>query len=183
MKEKNSKKILKHIVSLSLICLLSILATFNISNASNHIEEEFKSVISQYNSKDIVIEDGISLKMGETLDLSEFPNWKLSNLNTVKINEDGLLETVGKGTVFLSQEIKGKVYIIEVYVSLPKSTYRAVSNDLSRKRDYYKVFIDPGHGGSDSGAVAFGRLEKDLNLQVSKLVENKKNSFEGEILV
>lgn len=31
-----------------------------------------------------------------------------------------------------------------------------------------KVFIDPGHGGSDSGAVAFGLVEKEINLIVAK---------------
>ncbi len=31
-----------------------------------------------------------------------------------------------------------------------------------------KVFIDPGHGGSDRGAVAFGLIEKDINLIVAK---------------
>lgn len=35
-----------------------------------------------------------------------------------------------------------------------------------------KVFIDPGHGGNDSGAVGVNNLlEKDINLQVSKKVE------------
>ncbi len=29
------------------------------------------------------------------------------------------------------------------------------------------LIIDPGHGGTDSGAKAFGHLEKDFNLQIS----------------
>lgn len=36
-----------------------------------------------------------------------------------------------------------------------------------------KVFIDPGHGGSDSGAVGVsGLLEKDINLAVAKKVRD-----------
>jgi len=31
-----------------------------------------------------------------------------------------------------------------------------------------KIFIDPGHGGSDSGAVAFGLIEKKINLSVAR---------------
>lgn len=31
----------------------------------------------------------------------------------------------------------------------------------------YKVVLDPGHGGYDSGATGFGLLEKDLNLKES----------------
>ncbi len=33
--------------------------------------------------------------------------------------------------------------------------------------------IDPGHGGKDSGAIGFGVNEKDIALQVAKLVELK----------
>ncbi|MDQ0428354.1 N-acetylmuramoyl-L-alanine amidase [Planomicrobium stackebrandtii] len=35
------------------------------------------------------------------------------------------------------------------------------------------ITIDPGHGGSDPGAVANGLLEKSINLDVSKRVETK----------
>jgi N-acetylmuramoyl-L-alanine amidase len=36
-----------------------------------------------------------------------------------------------------------------------------------------RVVIDPGHGGSESGAVGQGVLEKHLNLDVSELVQEK----------
>ncbi|MFX3630011.1 MAG: N-acetylmuramoyl-L-alanine amidase [Ectobacillus sp.] len=35
-----------------------------------------------------------------------------------------------------------------------------------------KLVIDPGHGGSDSGAVGNGLQEKDLNLQIAQRVRN-----------
>ncbi len=35
------------------------------------------------------------------------------------------------------------------------------------------IFLDPGHGGKDSGAAYFGISEKNLNLSVSKLIEQK----------
>lgn len=35
-----------------------------------------------------------------------------------------------------------------------------------------KVFIDPGHGGKDTGATAHGLLEKDIVLAVSLSVKN-----------
>lgn len=31
-----------------------------------------------------------------------------------------------------------------------------------------KIFIDPGHGGSDPGAVGNGLQEKDLTLKIAK---------------
>lgn len=36
-----------------------------------------------------------------------------------------------------------------------------------------KIIIDPGHGGSESGAVAFGMKEKDLNLIYARLLAEK----------
>ena len=36
-----------------------------------------------------------------------------------------------------------------------------------------KVVIDPGHGGADSGAIGGGVYEKDLNLDVAKIVQEK----------
>jgi len=36
-----------------------------------------------------------------------------------------------------------------------------------------KVYIDPGHGGKDSGAVGNGIQEKDIVLSVAKKVETK----------
>ncbi|MCR8746912.1 N-acetylmuramoyl-L-alanine amidase [Romboutsia lituseburensis] len=47
-----------------------------------------------------------------------------------------------------------------------------------------KVFIDPGHGGSDSGAVGVNNLlEKNINLQVAKKVESllKKQGIEVKL--
>lgn len=38
-----------------------------------------------------------------------------------------------------------------------------------------KIFIDPGHGGQDPGAVGNGLREKDLNLQVALRVRNILN--------
>lgn len=35
------------------------------------------------------------------------------------------------------------------------------------------IYIDPGHGGRDPGAIAGSTIEKDLNLQVSLLLENE----------
>lgn len=36
-----------------------------------------------------------------------------------------------------------------------------------------KIYINPGHGGSDSGAVAFGRMEKADNLRYASAVAQK----------
>jgi len=38
---------------------------------------------------------------------------------------------------------------------------------INKKEGIYMIFIDPGHGGAESGAVANGLIEKDINLVVS----------------
>ena len=35
-----------------------------------------------------------------------------------------------------------------------------------------KIFIDPGHGGSDPGAVGFGLQEKNLTLDIANRVRD-----------
>lgn len=36
-----------------------------------------------------------------------------------------------------------------------------------------KIVIDPGHGGTDSGAVGNGIVEKDYNLMISKYIYDR----------
>lgn len=36
-----------------------------------------------------------------------------------------------------------------------------------------KVVIDPGHGGTDSGAIGNGIIEKELNLKISKYIYSR----------
>lgn len=46
-----------------------------------------------------------------------------------------------------------------------------------------KIFIDPGHGGADSGATGNGLREKDLTLKISlKLRDILSNEYEGHSL-
>lgn len=43
-----------------------------------------------------------------------------------------------------------------------------------------KIFIDPGHGGSDSGAVGHGLTEKSITLQIAKRINAiLKNEYSG----
>lgn len=42
-----------------------------------------------------------------------------------------------------------------------------------------KIFIDPGHGGNDPGAVANGLQEKNVVLDIAKRIEAKLKQYEG----
>ena len=168
------KKNIRNLILLTMMVSLPILSKPSVVNADS-IEDEFSSVINKYDLKDIVVEPGVYLTKGETLDLSQCPNWELSDNETIEINSNGIARAVNEGTVFLSQRIGEKVYIVEIYVPSEISTVNLESRG-AKSRGYYKVFIDAGHGGTDPGALGYGYRESDLNLQVAKKVESKLKS-------
>ncbi|MRZ29824.1 SH3 domain-containing protein, partial [Paeniclostridium sordellii] len=174
--EKLSKRIdkfTKYIAAFGIISAATVVNVVPVS-ASPKDEAEFSTVMDKYKSEDVVVEDGVSLRKGETLDLSANPNWETSDNETVSI-ENGVVKPIGYGTVYLSQKIDGKVHVIEVYVPSETRGYNFAAMPKSN-RNYYKVFIDPGHGGQDSGAVGNGNYEDELNLAVAKKVEQKLRS-------
>lgn len=168
------KKNIRNLILLTMMVSLPILSKPSVVNADS-IEDEFSSVINKYDLKDVVVEPGVYLTKGETLDLSQYPNWELSDNETIEINSNGIARAVNEGTVFLSQRIGEKVYIVEIYVPSEISTVNLESRG-AKPRGYYKVFIDAGHGGTDPGALGYGYRESDLNLQVAKKVESKLKS-------
>ena len=168
------KKNIRNLILLTMMVSLPILSKPSVVNADS-IEDEFSSVINKYDLKDIVVEPGVYLTKGETLDLSKYPNWELSDNETIEINSNGIARAVNEGTVFLSQRIGEKVYIVEIYVPSEISKVNLESRG-AQPRGYYKVFIDAGHGGTDPGALGYGYRESDLNLQVAKKVESKLKS-------
>ena len=168
------KKNIRNLILLTMMVSLPILSKPSVVNADS-IEDEFSSVINKYDLKDIVVEPGVYLTKEETLDLSQYPNWELSDNETIEINSNGIARAVNEGTVFLSQRIGEKVYIVEIYVPSEISTVNLESRG-AKSRGYYKVFIDAGHGGTDPGALGYGYRESDLNLQVAKKVESKLKS-------
>ena len=46
-----------------------------------------------------------------------------------------------------------------------------------------KVVIDPGHGGTDSGAVGNGIIEKDYNLKISKYIYNRLKDLGVDVYI
>ncbi|CEO04658.1 enterotoxin [[Clostridium] sordellii] len=167
---KRIDKFTKYIAAFGIISAATVVNVVPVS-ASPKDEAEFSTVMDKYKSEDVVVEDGVSLRKGETLDLSANPNWETSDNETVSI-ENGVVKPIGYGTVYLSQKIDGKVHVIEVYVPSETRGYNFAAMPKSN-RNYYKVFIDPGHGGQDSGAVGNGNYEDELNLAVAKKVEQK----------
>ena len=42
-----------------------------------------------------------------------------------------------------------------------------------------KIYLDPGHGGSDPGAIGNGLQEKDVNLKIALKIRDMLNDYEG----
>ena len=171
MREKISR-ISRNMAIFGIVSAATTISNIVTVNASNNIESELNLIMSKHKDSDIVVENGISLRKGESIDLSAYPNWELSNDDTVNINENGIVTAINSGTVFLSQEIDEKLYVVELYVP-NKVTTNKTRNSNKVNRDYYKVFIDAGHGGTDPGALGNGLEEEAINLQVALKVENK----------
>lgn len=176
---KNSKNTIKSLI-IATICIICFTFNASVVNAENSLENELNKVIQSYPQEEISVEDGIALHVGESKDFSQYPNWKLSNDNVVKLT-DGKITAIGEGTVFLSQKIGDKVYIVEIYVSQNKMRMLRSYSSNSINRDYYKVFVDAGHGGSDPGASGFGEKEAKLNLEIAQKVADKLKSKNIEV--
>ena len=177
-------KLIKKMIYIGVICIIAIVGNSRVVKANEPIENELKQVIENYGSENVEFEDGISIHKGEVRNIPEFSECQLSNDSVVKVDEQGNINPIGSGTVFLSKQVGNKVHILEIYVpKVNKYSQRFYSVQNKKNRNYYKVFLDPGHGGYDSGALGFGRKESELNLQVAKRVEQKLQSQNIEVVM
>lgn len=174
------KNVIKNLLVLSLIFGFTAFSKNNLIYADSNLESEFKYFIENYNENDLIVENGINLSIEDTINISGLDNVKLSNNKILKFVSNDEIKAVNEGTVYLSQTINDKVIVTEISVSdesksvsVVKSSYSDNSKSARANRNYYKVFIDPGHGGSDPGSLGFGYRESDINLQVAKKVESK----------
>ena len=145
-----------------LITPSSIVQAEEIYNVS---ESDLIKLLEKYKDEEIVLEDGLVLTVGEAINLPINEGWTIYNENVAEI-VDG--ELVGKavGSTFVSQQTADTVYILEVCITEQGVSTASYSRSITKNvdRDYYKVFIDPGHGGYDNGAVQNGVFEDEINL-------------------
>lgn len=104
-------KVAKNLLAFGIISSVPTMTNIVVSNANNNLEAEFLSVVDKHDSKSIVVEDGLVIKKDETLNLSSYPNWELSNENTVNISEDGILTPISEGTVFFKMSRYSDTYL------------------------------------------------------------------------
>lgn len=63
-----------------------------------------------------------------------------------------------------------------IFDSVSMNTLKRELNALSKR---IKIFIDPGHGGSDPGATSNGHQEKNFNLQIAKEIEKYLKQYKN----
>ena len=163
---------------LSLLILSGILITPTQLTRAEEIynvsEADLIKLLEKYKNEEVVMENGLVLTIGEAINLPVTEGWTVYNKNVAEI-VDGELIAKSIGSTFVSQQTDDVVYILEVCITeegISTASY-ARSNIKEVNRDYYKVFIDPGHGGYDNGAVKNGVYEDEINLQISKKIEAK----------
>lgn len=86
------------------------------------------------------------------------------------IESFGWLGWVNNGLPAGSEGFGRRMEAIQIEL-VPKGQGRTVNPD-DGFREPVLIYIDPGHGGSESGAVSAGVREKDLNLQVARRVDS-----------
>lgn len=189
----NSSKIKKIVYSLIAVLTLSLVAPVNnfvMANDGTASEEKLASIMESYAGKNVNVKNGLSIDMGQELNYKELLqpedysvsyDVKSSDENIVTITEEGMIVGQAPGSAFVCLESSNGVNIYEVYVKMPQIAMFANNIEETEAQvtprasnGNYKVFIDPGHGGSDSGAVGVGGLlEKNVNLPVALKVQMK----------
>ena len=110
--------------------------------------------------------------------------WKKENNVWYYYNEDGTLaRNKWAGNYWLGSDGKmatnAWVDNGRYYVDANGAWVKDASKDKNTKRS---IFLDPGHGGSDPGAVSGGVREKDLTLSVYNKVSSKLASLGHTVL-
>ena len=110
--------------------------------------------------------------------------WKKENNVWYYYNEDGTLaRNKWAGNYWLGSDGKMATNVWvdngRYYVDANGAWVKDASKDKNTKRS---IFLDPGHGGSDSGAVSGGVREKDLTLSVYNKVSSKLASLGYTVL-
>ena len=110
--------------------------------------------------------------------------WKKENNVWYYYNEDGTLarnKWAGNYWLGLDGKMATNAWVDNgrYYVDANGAWVKDASKDKNTKRS---IFLDPGHGGSDPGAISGGVREKDLTLSVYNKVSSKLASLGYTVL-
>lgn len=171
------------------VCIFNLIPQLNTKaetlTSSQKTEEELKYIINNFGEDNIIFEDGITLSIGESIDVSSSINEFniseiISNNEDVVSIENNSLIGVNEGVTFLITKIEDKYYVSQVYVQEQSAVMLMNEGETINTRAFkthYTVFVDAGHGGTDPGAIANGIKEKDINLSIALKVRNKLSNL------
>ena len=187
----------KRIIIFSLFIAIFAVSINNVfsksANAANFTgsestENELSEIIERYGEENIRFEDGIVISKGETVQVNDIFPW-IDDFETIQSNNSTILSVDGlmingnnEGVTFLVVKQADAYHVLQVYV-YDESIMDYSIRGAEVKRSRYVVYIDAGHGGKDSGAVANGIKEKDLNLIIALKVRDKLNDNGVEVVM
>lgn len=180
-------------IFLSLIVAMSIFFTigFKEVSAMSLTESTLGTLIDKYGEENSIVENGLSLNMGEVYSLNNESyvveaqgkvQWSSLNSNIAYVS-NGSIRAVSPGNTFIVGQVGSEYRIIEVWVKSQNMRILSSIQGVSSGKSYYKVFIDPGHGGKDPGAVRNGVRESDVNLATALKVQAKLKAKGVDIMI
>ena len=144
---------------------------------SSDVEQMLNEAIEEYGIENVIFEDGIILNVNEEINLEEIAKLQTSELTDIlwsvrdgsiaTVNENLTLTGLQEGTTFLVGQVGNKYHIRELYISNPELVVQQYSSRGDMRKSQYVVYLDPGHGGSDPGAIGNGIIEKDIVLNIA----------------
>ena len=177
------KKIVSLVISMALTSYITMPSSGSSAEeltSSQRTEKQLEEIIDTYGEENIIFDDGLSLYIGDEVELSAVTEdgseiEYISNDNKVFEVINSKLIAKGEGVTFLIAKVKDKYHLSQVYVAEQEiSTFAIDEKSIEREsRGYYLVYVDAGHGGKDPGTVANGIREKDINLSIALKVSNK----------
>lgn len=182
---------------LFVIAVMSIfMPTYNnkvnaaVKDSSKEFEIMLKEIIQEYGKDNIIFEDGIVLEENEKLNLSKISSensidWISRDSDIAKIHGETIY-AVSEGTTFIVGELNGKYYLRELYIASSKASilYSAANEtNNSDRKGQYLVYLDPGHGGEEPGAIGNGITEKDLTLKLALGVKQRLEASGIKVLM
>lgn len=172
-------------LTITMVSPVSRLAVAEDGGISN-TESQLQTILSENEGANVLVKNGLSIDIGQAIghtsllaeEEASIP-FKLSSRDEsiVKVDENGKFVGVATGETFITLESEGGTYVYEVLVKDPTKevaaarTLTATTGKTITANSNYRVFIDAGHGGKDSGASANGLQEKDLNLKIALKVQ------------
>jgi len=131
--------------------------------------------ISQYqkNTVRIVIETGKKYICNAYQPLFSFNSYNIP-LPKFKVPKASTSQRKQQIKNKIAQYIKDTSKKVSAIYSPPRFTHQKSTHTISRRvHSRELVVIDAGHGGHDTGAIAGGKREKDLVLQIAKRLERQ----------